>query len=390
MKHSLLAAAAACLAGSVLAAGFGLNEESVRGNAMQGSLVGSTKDVSAVYYNPANMTELSDGSHIMAGLTFARPDYNVKVADTKTDQNEHIFELPHFFYAANFTDDLFFGIGEYTEYGLGTHYESLTWPLAADSTKTAMYQLTVSPTLAYKVTDDLSIGAGIRVMWLQLISDRMLPAYGSHFHLDVDDWAISYLASVAYQLTDTIRIGVVYRAEADFEEEGDVELYPLGMTTGVKGDIEMPKSVMIGLNWEATDKLEFGINATWNNWSCIKSLDMDFESPAIPDQVCPQNWHDTWRYSAGAEYKIDKNWAVQCGYTFDTDPTDAGYANTLCPPGDRNQYGLGFTYGQDNWKIGADYMFVHIRNTDREIHGVETHFRDLKTDTLALNFSYDF
>lgn len=390
MKLITISALAVFLTGSALAAGFGLNEESVRGNAMQGAVVGSTKDVSAVYYNPANMTQLSDGSHIMAGVTFARPDYNVKVGGKTTDQNEHIFELPHFYLATKLSDDLFIGIGEYTEYGLGTHYESWAWPLAADSTRTAMYQLTVSPSLAYKVTDDLSVGAGLRIMWLQLISDRMLPAYGSHFHLDVDDWAVSYLASIAYQISEDVRVGIVYRGEADFEEEGEVDLSPLGMSTGVKGDISMPRSVMIGVNWDVTEKLELGINATWNHWSCIKSLDMDFKSPALPDQSIPLNWKDTWRYSAGAEYRIDANWAVQCGYTFDTDPSDAGNANTLCPAGDREQYGVGITYERDNWKIGADYMFVHIHDTDRIIHDVDTHFRNLKTDTLAFSFSYDF
>lgn len=395
MKLTLATAATACLTGSVLAAGFGLVEEAARGNAMQGTLVGSTKDVSAVYYNPANLTELPDGHHLMLGVTFARPDYNVEIFGRKTDQNERIFAIPHFYYGTKLTDDLYFGFGEYTEFGLGTSYEGDAWPLKYESTKTSMYQFTLSPTLGWKATKDLSFGVGLRVMYLNLITDRLIQGSvpmlgGSYFHLDVEDWALSYLASVSYQLTDTVKLGVVYRAPGKFSQEGDVVFKGAGFTTGVKGDIEMPQSVMIGANWQATDKLELAVNATWNNWSCLKSLAMDFESPLLHDETIPQNWRDTWRYSVGAEYKIDENWAVQCGYTFDTDPTNAGLANTLCPPGDRNQIGVGFTYAKDNWKVGVDYMYVNIRETNRTIQGLETNFRDLKTDTLGFSFSYDF
>lgn len=376
---------------TVQAAGFAISEESARGNAMQSTLVGSTKDVSAIFYNPANLTELDNGVHAMFGVTFARPDYYTDAMGKCTDQHEHVYELPHFYVAAPVTDDVYLGFGEYTEFGLGTCYENKTkWPLAADSCKTEMYCFTFSPVVGWQVTERLSLGAGLRVLYMNLLNDRMIPAYNSYFKLDVEDWAAGYLAAAAYQLTDTLRLGLVYRSQADFHEEGDVELSSLGMKTGVKGDLSMPQSVMIGINWQVTKKLELAFNTTWSDWSVVKSLDMDFESPAIPDQRAPQNWHDTWRYSVGAEYKLNDAWAVQCGYTYDLDPTDAGYANTMCPPGNREQYGIGCSYGRNNWKIAVDYMYVDIHDTNRSIHGADVHYHDLKTDTLGLSFSYDF
>lgn len=390
MKISL-ALFCASFATGALAAGFGLNEMSARGNALQGTLVGSTRDASAAYFNPANLTELGDGIHSMLGLTFARPDYNTYVGGVRTDQDEHIFELPHLYVASRVADGLFLGLGEYTEFGLGTRYlNGKTWPLAADSTKTTMYSFTFSPTIGWQVADTLSLGAGLRLLYLNLISDRMLPAYASHCHMDTEDWALSYLASAAWQITRDLRFGVVYRAQADFHEEGDIALSPLGLGTGVKGDISMPQSVMAGFNWQCTERLNLGLNVTYVDWSVVKSLDQDFESPAFPDQKAPHNWHDTWRASVGAEYRINASWAVQGGVTHDLDPTDAGFANTMCPPGDRDQIGVGFTYAHGDWTFSADYMFVFIHSTDRDIHGVETHFRDLHTDTLGLTVGRRF
>lgn len=388
----LSALIAGAFASTSIAAGFALSEESARGNAMQGALVGSTRDVSAIFYNPANLTELEgDGIHTMLGITLARPDYNVRALGRLTDQKESIFPLPHFYIGGKLADSLYWGFGEYIEYGLGTQYEGRkSWPLAADSSKTKITCFTLSPTLAWQATDSLSLGAGFRALYMELISDRMVPQMGSYFHLKADDWAYSYLLSASYKLSESLKLGVVYRGESKFEHEGDVSLSPLGIDTDVTGDLTMPQSVMLGLNWQTTERLNLGFAATWTGWSCLKSIDMDFASPALPDQSSPQKWHDTWRFSFGAEYAINENWAVQAGYTHDFDPTDAGYANTLCPPGDRDQIGAGFSYAKDDWKIALDYMLVIIHETDRIIHGVPAQYRDLRTDTLGFSYSKTF
>lgn len=375
----------------VTAAGFGLNEMSARGNAMQGTLIGSTKDASAAFYNPANLTELDSGMELMVGITLARPDYHTRVDGKTTDQDETIFPLPHFYLGGKLRDNLYCGFGEYTEYGLGTSYEGhKTWPLSANSIETKMTSFTLSPSLAWQVTDRLSVGGGFRAVYLNLVNDVMVPAFGSKVHMDVDDFGYGYLLSAAYQLTKDLRVGVVYRSEVDFHEEGDVEIMPLGLKCGVNGDITLPKSVMIGLNWQTTERLELALNATWNEWSVIESLDQHFDHPALPDSIHPQHWNDTWRFSVGAEYVLNENWAFQCGYTFDVDPSNAGYAGTMVPPGDRNQIGFGFTYGKDDWKIGIDYMLVIIRETDRIIDSKEAEFRDLRTDTLGFSYSKNF
>lgn len=392
-KSSLfLVVAIASISSGANAGGFCLNEMSARGNAMQGAIVGSTRDISAVYFNPANLTELGEGGiYSMVGMTFVRPDYNVNVMGKTVDQDEHIFILPHIYLGGKLSEDFSWGFGEYSEYGLGTHYEGVnTWPLAADSTKTVITAITLSPTLAWQATEELSFGAGVRLMYMNLAYDRMIPELNTYFNLDADDIAVAYIAAMSYDVTDTIRLGVVYRSESAFSPDGDVVLSGLGMTTGVSGELTMPQSVMIGLNWQANEKLNLGFNATWCGWSCVKKIPLNFESPMFPDQELELNWHDAWRYSIGAEYQINANWAVQCGVTRDFDPGDPNHANTLIIPGNRDQFGLGATYSQGDWSVSFDYMLVLIDQTDRNIHGVETEFRDARTDTIGLTFAQKF
>ena len=57
-------------------AGFGLYEGSARGNALGGTLVGRADDPSALYFNPAGITQL-EGINVMAGATAIMPSTDV-------------------------------------------------------------------------------------------------------------------------------------------------------------------------------------------------------------------------------------------------------------------------------------------------------------------------
>ena len=397
--NKVLAAAVAALtvasASTSFAGGFALAEVSARGNATQGTLVGSTRDASAVFFNPANMTELGDGIHTMFGATLLRPDYYTYVGPTKTDQDEKVYVAPHLYLVSKVADDIYLGFGEYSEFGLGTKYEGgKNWPLSFDSTKTEITSFTLSPTIAWQVTEDFSLGAGLRAVYFDVTMDRYLPPSvmppGTIFHMAADDWAYSYLLSAAYQISDTVRVGVTYRAETKIEAEGDAEFVQFGVKGGAKGDITMPQSVMAGINCQASEKLNLGFTATWTDWTSYDVLNVKFDRFPIPASSSEKGWEETLRFSVGAEYQLDENWALQCGLTHDESPIPSDKSDTVCPPGDRNQIGLGISYARDNWKIAADYMYVYIHSTDRSVMGYPCDVREARTDTIGLTFSYDF
>ena len=229
-------------------------------------------------------------------------------------------------------------------------------------------------------------------MYFDVTMDRYLPPSvmppGTVFHMAADDWAFSYLLSAAYQISETVRAGVTYRAETKIEAEGDAEMTAIGFKSGAKGDLTMPQSVMLGLNWQATEKLNLGFTATWTDWTSYDVLDVKFDK--LPPSSAVKDWEATWRFSVGGEYQIDENWAVQLGLTHDESPVPYDTSDSVVPPGDRNQIGLGLSYAKDNWKIAADYMYVFIHSTDRSVMGYPCDVREARTDTVGLTFSYDF
>ena len=224
---------------STLAAGFGLYEASARGNAMGGVLVGDTGDASANYYNPANMTDLS-GTHTLLGVTAIHPMLDVTANGEKNNLDSGWFAPPHAYVTQQLTDDWFIGFGLYTEYGLGTKYDN-DWNLKWSSTETTLETITLNPNLAYKVTDRLSVAAGLRVMYLDFEHCKTpydnetigalpppyppLPVIGSmRTRVKGDSWGYGYNLGVSYKILDNLDAGFVYRSRVRHTVKGDVDV----------------------------------------------------------------------------------------------------------------------------------------------------------------------
>ena len=166
MKYSkLVVAFAAMTSVTAMGAGFGLYEASARGLGMGNGLVGSTKDASANYYNPANLTELTNAS-VMVGMTLINPFCDVVVDGVQQQKmNAGWFPPPHAYIAVPVLKDLVFGFGTYCEYGLGTKYDN-GWDLRFDTTETTIQQFTFNPNIAYKITEDWSVAFGARMSYI--------------------------------------------------------------------------------------------------------------------------------------------------------------------------------------------------------------------------------
>ncbi len=409
MKKLVLSLVAVMSMGSVLAAGFGLYEASARGNALGGTLVGSTKDASAVYYNPANMTETTNVS-VMVGATMVWLYSDIAV-DYKSDRNMNpgIFCIPHFYVTTPVWGDLFFGLGIYCEDGLGTRYGD-DWALAGDTTKTTMEQFTLNPNLAYKITDWWSVGAGLKMSYITFYNkghphwDKRVGTQGYNLtsELDGDDITMGYNFGTTFELLDSqdlgrLALGVVYRSQLKHNISGDYDIngtipvstgrgtisLPYSRTGGdthsdASARLTLPQSITAGLNWDSPkDVWHVGLATTWTQWSCVDTI--SFKIPAkkmdsttgrlVPTSYdLPLNWDDVWRFSLGIEYEATDDLALRLGYVFDMDPSNKDYGTTMLPGGHRNIIGLGFGYNiWDNLRLDIGYNLVIMVASSREI-----------------------
>src|SRR5262249_13130014 len=95
-------------------------------------------------------------------------------------------------------------------------------PYAPRGGETGAYSVDINPSLAYRVSDRLSIGAGVSAQWLQIIfSDHINQAAlfgvpGIPDGVDRakgDDWSFGYNLGILAEPWDGTRIGLAYRSK---------------------------------------------------------------------------------------------------------------------------------------------------------------------------------
>lgn len=424
MKKLLFCLSAALPVGVAYSAGFGLYEASARGNALGGTLVGSTKDASAVYYNPANMTEMTNVS-VMVGGTMVWLYSDVTV-DRRSERNMNpgIFCIPSFYVTTPVWGDLHFGLGTYCENGLGTKYGT-DWTLAGDTVETTLMQFTLNPNLAYRITDWWSVAAGLKMSYITF-NNKKRPYHGAPggydlmSELDGDDISMGYNFGTTFRLFESqdfgrLNLGVVYRSQIKHNIKGDFDIngtvmgfpyqsvpgaYPADTHSDASARLTLPQSLTAGLNWDSpNEKWHAGFATTWTQWSSVDTI--SFKIPARTPTGArssfdlPLEWDDVWRFSVGLEYDVTDDLSLRCGYVYDMDPSSSERGTTMLPGGHRNIIGLGAGYYiWRSLRLDLGYNLVKMDSGERDItvnsvrHAFGT--RNSYSHMLAASLSYTF
>ncbi len=228
MKKLNLVVLASISTSMAFAAGFGLYEGSARGNALGGAVMGKAVDASANFYNPATLSDLT-GTVVTVGMTTEHPTADMYVdGHSSRKMDPGCFVLPHAYIAQPLPWGFTFGLGIAPEYGLGTHYHKY-WSMAWDTRDTTIEGISFNPNLAYAITEDWSVSAGIRLMYFSFNqhSDQMAVQDGHSYgtvrdHLRGDngmtDWG--WQLSSRYKITEKLSAGVLYKSFIDCKIKG--------------------------------------------------------------------------------------------------------------------------------------------------------------------------
>ncbi|MBQ4439978.1 MAG: outer membrane protein transport protein [Kiritimatiellae bacterium] len=414
------AAAMAVAGSSAFGAGFGIYEASSRGNGMAGALVGGTGDATAVYYNPAALTDVTNVS-VSAGVTFINPFCDVTVNhQPQTKMNSGWFTAPNFYLSVPLTDRIVVGYGNYSEFGLGTKYGQ-HWAMAGDTIDTTIIQYTFNPVLAVKLTDWWSVAAGARISYIDFENHKR-PMWGpsagvltanAKSRLHGDDINAGWLVANNFKITDKLKLGVMYRSRINHVIKGDFNVNggiysPLGLAVPMyahspaKAKLTLPQSLTVGLNYDITDDWRVGVTAMAIGWRSVDKI--NFKIPAVvagqkAGYVQKLNWKDTFRLGFGTEYDINDWLTARCGYTYDQDPTTEKYGTTMLPSGDRHivHTGLGFNLAE-GLRLDVGYSLVLMERGSRYItvkdltDGTRYHFdcRNSYSHLVSAQLTYNF
>jgi len=320
-------------------------------SAMSNAFAAQADDPSALHYNPAGMTQLQ-GVQLMAGamISGGSTDFTSPTGVTATgDRNGSVAWPPpaHTYVTANLNDLGFTALGNFSAgIGLTVPFGSLTrWPndgpFRTATTFGTLPLLDIKPTVAYKATENLSLGLGAdlysfggligpghvgkRAVWPGGLG---IPA-GSRVELSGKDTAAGFNASLLYTALRNAdgkplaNIGVVYRSQATLHLTGAL-LVNGRAVSDAEATLVLPQVITGAIAiWpirtnEREWKLEMDID--YVGWKSVRNLDVTLANGATIAQ--PQNWRSTYAVMLGTEYKwltIESfpNWvvALRAGYT---------------------------------------------------------------------------
>ncbi len=368
------------------AAGFYIQEQSVRGlgSAFSGSVT-SIDDASTVDFNPAGMTKL-DRAQVNLGAHLLVPSAKLKDNGSTFDANGPApggvgpvgggdggnpydpTPVPNAFAAMPLTADnsLWGGIGITAPFGLASDYGD-DWFGRFDSTKTELKVINIQPSVAYKATEWLSLGAGVDIQY----ADAELESRVSNVisegtsKLKGDDWSVGYNVGLLIKPVETTEIGLHYRSAISHELDGRISVSGLtpnilgaDFTTGGTADLDLPDMATFGVAHQVTPDLRLMAQATWFGWNNFQDITATSDAGVELTSVT-QNYQTTWAFAVGAEYDINDVWTVRGGYQFDETPTTDEFRTSRTPDGDRNWFSLGATY---NWtpNLAVDMAATYI------------------------------
>lgn len=384
MKMTMKAAAAAvmavCAASAAHAAGFMLTEQSAGalGRAYAGVGVDGT-DLSGVYYNPATMT-LHPGTAIQAGfvavgLDLAFEGTNDYAGETENGQY-NTQAIPHGYISHQLTDNMWIGLAMTVPFGMGTEYKD-DWNLGNRGISAEVLTFDFNPNVAWKVSDKLSLGAGMSIQYAKADLKMAKELEGQEFNseIDADSIAWGFNVGLMWSPLDNLRFGLSYRSKINHNADGDLTFSNNSVLVGTllpesvdaTATISTPAWAMATAAWDVNELLSLYATFRWTDWSSFDELTIDGGTHNIAGQLTPlgdtikNKWQDTYLFSVGADLRFTNWWTFRAGIGYETSPIDEPeYRTAIIPDADRWWFALGSTFkATENMQIDVSAAWLH-------------------------------
>ena len=366
INHKYLALMIATFSGSAWSAGFALNEQSIKSMGMsQAGRSATAADATTLFANPAGMTQLT-GTNMSGNATFIYAPADIENAQGSQAGTNNGDMIPPTWVGAGFmthqmNDQLTIGIGNYAPFGLATNYES-SFQGRYFGDKSKVKVIAIQPTIAYKLTPELSIGMGISVSKLEGLLSAYSIALTNPVEVNGDDISYGYNVGVLWQVMPQTRIGFDYRSKTDYNLKGTTELTGTGIEFPATLDISTPATFELSVSHELNPNVNIHGSVGLTQWSVLEKLVIENgggASGAFKTSIEELDWKDSWAYSVGADWKMDDALTLRAGLGIDKTPVTDSHRSVRVPSEDRTVLSVGLSYDiNDKMSIDAAYMYL--------------------------------
>lgn len=398
IRSAAATAVFAAFASAANAGGFQLTEQSALalGRAYAGVGVDGS-DVSGVYYNPATMT-LHPGTQMQLGIVGVGLNLDYAGDNGSRENGRKKPEVvPHAFVSHQLTDDAWVGFALTVPFGLSTDYSN-NWDQAGEGTSAMIKVIDFNPNFAYKLSDKVSLGAGVSFQYVKAkLGFNKSNAGLGMTHLDVDGHEWGWNVGLMWTPVDTVRVGLSYRSKVEHTVKGNMTTgaqIPQLQNINASVTMDAPAWAMLSAAWDVNDWLSLYGTFRWADWSSFQNLTVDLDSQIHPDQTMPKKWKDTYLMTLGYDAKMSDFWTLRGGVGYETSTiSDPTLRTGTIPDADRYWLAIGSSF---HWTkdFQTDVAFAHLRGVhERSVYQGSKEigkFRKLDAYLIGVQAQYRF
>ncbi len=354
----------------------------------------------SMHFNPAGMAFMENAIDLSAGASFTYPIATFKSNGIKSKTDNPV-STPFFAYAGfKIYDNLAAGVSVNTPYGSSLKWGK-NWVGADVIQDISLKSFNIQPTVAYKICDKLSIGAGMMIAFGNVeLSRAMLPAgtltamgMGTEY-ADVipvsttltgsSKVSLGYNVGVLYDLTERISLGASVRSRIKMKvEEGTARLdyasdaiksviqtlptFPQLDQGTFSAEMPMPANLNIGVSYKATDRLLLSAEAQAVFWKTYDELDIQFSQNVLNGYSlrAKKNYKNVAAYRIGGEYNLTNRFDLRAGLYYDQSPIRKELYNPETPGMDKIGISAGFSF-RPVQRLSIDFAFLYIQGVSRD------------------------
>ena len=352
------------------------------------------QDASTLLTNPAGMTRLPD--HMLTGGVQAMGgDISYQLDNESSGRQSpgnvmNLFPNASMFYTQRLNDSVSAGLGLYGNYGLGIDFGE--WAGDRLIKKSTMVAMTLSPGIAWKLSDNVSVGAAVGLNYGYLSLTRNVDRHDER--QNDHDWAMNYRLGILMDLTDQTRAGITWTSKTDYHFSIDGKarfpnLPNVEYDLPVAAQVRAPQQVMLSVVHDVNKYWSVMGDLGWQDWS-------QFGSPEITINGQAGNRNnrlkDTWHTALGVQFRPEDRWRLNAGIAFDSTPykTQSDVALTL-PTGDEWRFATGAQYQMTSASnIGFAVEYLHMQSSQVNSAAFAGEYNKPWLWFASVNYSYQF
>lgn len=357
------------MSGQAQAGGFALREQSAAGLGLSfAGVAAGGGGLSSGYWNPAIITGF-DGFNTATSVTGIAPYARVR-ADPATPtwalgSGKDIAlngVLASSVASYQLNDRVWIGLSTGAPFGLSTK-SNYNWSGQVYGRTSRVIGMSVTPTIAVKVTDWLSLGAGVTAQYMDI---RLTQATGvlpgaTGAVLVADGWGVGYTLGATITPTAGTTIGIGFRSSIHHDVDGSATgpfipgAGPVSLKA--KAALNTPEVLTIGLRQKVDAQWTVLAGFEWTNWSRLGYVPVRINGRVA--EALPFAYQDGYMVSAGAEYAWSPQLTLRAGVGYEWSPVSNRVRDVRLPDSNRISASIGFGW-RVNEALSVDVSYAHL------------------------------